>query len=269
MSHECLLRQWKRLVSEWIPEERESRRVFVKLVERAEDKQFLVDPVLQATLDWWASRRPNRPWACRYDPRFDLARTFLRESEAARQEQRRRPRSAAPRPGRSAARKRNLAFLGGLLLVACGIGGYRERPVRDRAHASRRDGVGRSHRARCPERAPSHTHVDVRRGGPRRQSVLRRRGFAPGGDPRCRANQAIWTSKAQDVLTRALATLPLRTTALHGLPERGQGGREPPRRRSTGGRGTRRGAVVQRNGDHALPSRRSRQGERSGRGGRR
>jgi adenylate cyclase len=42
------------------------------------------DPALQLALDWQADRRPNRAWAQRYHPEFDLARKFLSESEAQR-----------------------------------------------------------------------------------------------------------------------------------------------------------------------------------------
>src|SRR5205807_169865 len=95
ITHESLLRQWKRLLGPrseedkgWLTEEEESRRTMVRLADRAEQTQggtdYLRGPLLQLALDWWTKRRPNKEWAGRYTPSFDAAEEFLRESEENR-----------------------------------------------------------------------------------------------------------------------------------------------------------------------------------------
>src|SRR5439155_5550285 len=95
ITHESLLRQWKRLLGPlseedkgWLTEEEESRRTILRLADRAEQTQggtdYLRGPLLQLALDWWNKRRPNKEWAGRYTPSFDAAEEVLRESEENR-----------------------------------------------------------------------------------------------------------------------------------------------------------------------------------------
>lgn len=96
ITHESLLRQWKRLLGPasddegWLAEEEESRRIILRLADRAEQqsqgsKDYLRGPLLQLALDWWRKRKPNAAWATRYTQSFDAAAEFLRESEENRE----------------------------------------------------------------------------------------------------------------------------------------------------------------------------------------
>jgi WD40 repeat protein len=95
ITHESLLRQWKRLQgppsddSGWLAEEEESRRNMVRLADRAEQQvegnpDYLRGPLLQMALDWWDKRKPIEAWARRYTPSFVIAEAYLRKSEVNR-----------------------------------------------------------------------------------------------------------------------------------------------------------------------------------------
>ena len=96
ITHESLLRKWKRLLGPlseqdkgWLAEEEESRRIILRLADRAdqhrqESTDYLRGPLLQLALDWWHKRMPNKAWAQRYTSSFDDAAGFLRESEENR-----------------------------------------------------------------------------------------------------------------------------------------------------------------------------------------
>jgi WD40 repeat protein len=95
ISHESLIRGWKgrenengekeKRLNEWVEEEARSARIYVRLADTAElhrDGQAGMwrDPDLKLALDWQEKQRPNRHWAWRYHPEFDLAMDFLRAS---------------------------------------------------------------------------------------------------------------------------------------------------------------------------------------------
>ena len=84
VTHECLLRQWHRLRTEWIPEELEACRTYRKLLDRAEDGVPLTGRALFNTVDWWDRREPNAAWARRYGRDFDRADLFKRKSQRRR-----------------------------------------------------------------------------------------------------------------------------------------------------------------------------------------
>ncbi len=94
VTHECLLRKWSMLRDSWNRDEDESRRVYGRIASRAEDalihdtkdsfSEFLHGAILERALEWWNERAPNKAWAERYHPSFDLARTFLLASKANR-----------------------------------------------------------------------------------------------------------------------------------------------------------------------------------------
>jgi WD40 repeat protein len=95
ITHESLLRQWKRLQgppthdSGWLTEEEESRRTIVRLADRAEQQvqgnpDYLRGPLLQLALDWWNKRKPTEVWAKRYTPSFQAADAYLHGSEENR-----------------------------------------------------------------------------------------------------------------------------------------------------------------------------------------
>lgn len=87
ISHESLIRQWNRLRN-WVDDERLSRDVFKKLVERSQSGALLQDPELQRMVDWWDGARPSAAWAARYSDQsadFAAGDTYLCSSVAARE----------------------------------------------------------------------------------------------------------------------------------------------------------------------------------------
>ena len=89
ISHESLIRNWKRL-NAWVVEEARLARIYLRLAEtaalNAENREGLLrDPALQIALDWREQNSPNEAWARRYHPAFDQAMTFLERSRAARE----------------------------------------------------------------------------------------------------------------------------------------------------------------------------------------
>lgn len=93
ISHESLMRVWRRL-SSWADEEARWAEEYRRLAETAErhkqgSENYLRDPALQLSLEWWELKQPNKAWAIRYDPGFDSAHAFLMQSKQARDEERR------------------------------------------------------------------------------------------------------------------------------------------------------------------------------------
>jgi WD40 repeat protein len=89
ISHESLIRNWKRL-SVWVEEESEMARIYLRLVETAElyrdgKAGLWSDPDLQIALDWCEQRRPNPAWARRHFRPFGLAMSFLEKSRIERE----------------------------------------------------------------------------------------------------------------------------------------------------------------------------------------
>ncbi len=81
ISHESLMRVWKRLIR-WVDEEAQSEHTYRELATAAaiyqEGKRgVLVDPELQLYLNWRKQRTPNEAWALRYDPSLARAMTYL------------------------------------------------------------------------------------------------------------------------------------------------------------------------------------------------
>ena len=81
ISHESIMRVWKRLVT-WVDEESKSAQTYVKLSRSAELFQhgktgLLINPDLQLALTWRAENNPNEVWANRYDPAFDRVIAYL------------------------------------------------------------------------------------------------------------------------------------------------------------------------------------------------
>ncbi|HLE83377.1 MAG TPA: ATP-binding protein, partial [Thermoanaerobaculia bacterium] len=90
ISHESLIRNWKRLTA-WAEEEAESVVRYRRLAEAAGDYPdrggLLWDPRLQIGLDWRARCAPTRTWGERVAPGADFERAmrFLDESREARE----------------------------------------------------------------------------------------------------------------------------------------------------------------------------------------
>ncbi|MBV9209812.1 MAG: hypothetical protein JOZ52_04245, partial [Acidobacteria bacterium] len=91
ISHESLIRNWKRLKT-WVEEESRSARIYRRLAETAVLHQegragLWRDPDLSIALAWREESQPNEVWAERYHAEFPLAMKFLDESVAARDAQ--------------------------------------------------------------------------------------------------------------------------------------------------------------------------------------
>ncbi len=87
ISHESLIRNWTRL-NQWVDEEAQSSREYLRLVDTATRYQqgresLLRDNGLENALDWRAKQELTPAWAQRYHPDFDLAMSFLDESRKA------------------------------------------------------------------------------------------------------------------------------------------------------------------------------------------
>jgi hypothetical protein len=90
ISHESLLRVWKRL-QDWADEEARSAQIFRDLAYDAEQKRsYWRDPELQMALDWREREGPTEAWAEQYGPGFEAANDFLDASEADRRRSRRK-----------------------------------------------------------------------------------------------------------------------------------------------------------------------------------
>ncbi len=87
ITHESLLRCWTNLKDKWVPEEEESRRIYVDLARRAEaegaEQNLLQGGLLERYLEWWRKRQPNAAWAARYHPGFAAAEKYLLASNKA------------------------------------------------------------------------------------------------------------------------------------------------------------------------------------------
>ena len=85
ISHEALMRVWYRL-RDWVQEESESAKMYMKLAEAAQGYQENLNelwrpPDLQLALEWRRKNKPTLQWALRYDKSFERAMSFLDESE--------------------------------------------------------------------------------------------------------------------------------------------------------------------------------------------
>lgn len=87
ISHESLMRMWKRLLN-WADEEAQSTQTYLRLADTAElhanDQAGLWrDPDLQVALEWRLHSAPNKTWASRIRPGFEQAMQFLDKSREA------------------------------------------------------------------------------------------------------------------------------------------------------------------------------------------
>lgn len=87
ISHESLIRIWKRLLH-WVDEEAQSSRLYRRLSETAalyskNEAGLWRDPDLQIALEWRKKNQPNEIWAQRYNNGFSEAMSFLDKSRRA------------------------------------------------------------------------------------------------------------------------------------------------------------------------------------------
>lgn len=88
ISHESLIRQWKRL-GHWVDEEARSRATYMRVVDAATrhrkgEAKLWGNPDLEIALDWRSLAKPNAAWAARYSPEFETATDFLDKSKRFR-----------------------------------------------------------------------------------------------------------------------------------------------------------------------------------------
>jgi WD40 repeat protein len=91
VSYDFLINCWDGL-KEWIEEEADSARTYIKLSEASAMFQkgkttLLKNPELQAALNWRDDQKPTLEWAERYDPVYERAMVYLRTSEKAFKEE--------------------------------------------------------------------------------------------------------------------------------------------------------------------------------------
>jgi WD40 repeat protein len=91
ISHESLIRNWKRL-REWVENEARHARAYRRLAETAALYQtgeagLWRDPDLQVALNWRRQVEPNEAWARRYHPAFTAALDFLQASKQKQDEE--------------------------------------------------------------------------------------------------------------------------------------------------------------------------------------
>ncbi len=129
ISHESLIRQWRRL-SRCLDEEAHSADAWQQLLSRAERYKagaggLLTGLDLDNLAAWWGKASPTAAWANRYGNNFAEAGKFLRDSQAAETERKRREEEeerqliAAQEAASSGRRFKRLSFaLAAALIVA-------------------------------------------------------------------------------------------------------------------------------------------------------
>ena|GEM_PF-1732268 len=137
ISHESLIRRWKRL-NEWVDEEAAAREQYMSLAGKAvsyfasegRKTSLLRDPELQFALNWWATFQPNEAWARRYyksEQEFAVAEQFLRASEQAEKDKAAREDEERKRElvqARRLARKRLATTIAFLILSILLLGAF-------------------------------------------------------------------------------------------------------------------------------------------------
>ena len=88
LSHESLMRVWKRLI-DWTTAEARASEIYRRLSQAADlhtrgEAGLWRDPELQLAVNWRETTQPTEAWARRYGANFDCAMTFLADSQRAR-----------------------------------------------------------------------------------------------------------------------------------------------------------------------------------------
>lgn len=126
ISHESLIRNWKRLKA-WVEDEAQSAAIYRRLAETAVlhgegGAGLWRDPDLEIALHWRERVAPNAAWARRYHPGFAEANGFLEESLALREAE---AREKEERRRRELTRARIFAEILGLaFLISVGLALY-------------------------------------------------------------------------------------------------------------------------------------------------
>ncbi|MFA0964154.1 High-affnity carbon uptake protein Hat/HatR [Roseivirga sp. BDSF3-8] len=85
ISHESLMRIWK-MLNQWVDEEYESAKLYLRLAEAAEMHQLgkaslWRPPDLQIALGWKKEENPTEEWGLRYHPAYERTMLFLEYSQ--------------------------------------------------------------------------------------------------------------------------------------------------------------------------------------------
>lgn len=117
ISHESLIRVWQRL-QQWVNDEAESAATYRRLLQTARLHQEQLSELwrgvdLEVALAWREKNHPSQDWANRYDRDFELAQSFLLDSERQcnleKAESERRQKEEAERARRELAQAKALA----------------------------------------------------------------------------------------------------------------------------------------------------------------
>ncbi len=185
ISHESLMRIWKRLI-QWVDEEARSAQIYLRISKAAAQFQegkagLFRDPELQLALNWRDETKPNAIWAERYDVAFERAMVFLEHSEKQRD---------LETEEKERQRRRQLQWARRLAIIL-GSGGADHAGVRslrdDRTDRGRwRTSRRRSGRRRSPRSSARRPRRSARWPRPRRSGPSRRgrRRKSRGGWPR-------------------------------------------------------------------------------------
>ncbi len=89
ITHECLIRRWKKLRDEWLPQENKSAKIFLNLFERASNwntgkGELLRGLDLSEAVDWNRQRNKTAAWAHHYagESTLSIVVKFIEEGEA-------------------------------------------------------------------------------------------------------------------------------------------------------------------------------------------
>ena len=131
ISHEALIRQWRRLHN-WTADEAERAELYQRLAAAAkrweEGKGALwIEPDLEYALQWRERTRPNAAWAKRYGGGFDVAMVFLDAGRDERDRRRLERESERRKSLRRAQATALAAFLGLMVVTGVATWGWLER----------------------------------------------------------------------------------------------------------------------------------------------
>lgn len=126
ITHEALIRQWRRL-HDWTADEAERAELYQRISAAAErwetgKSALWVDPDLDDALRWREQTQPNSAWAMRYGGDFGAAMAFLNAGRDQRERQHREREAERTRTLRRARATASLAILA--LVIVTGVAGW-------------------------------------------------------------------------------------------------------------------------------------------------
>lgn len=122
VSREVIIKAWPRF-DQWIDKEWSSAKTYMFIADLAEKKaHHLEGESLRLNWEWFESYKPQKNWALRYHPSYDLAISFLKKSKELADEK--IEIRKAEEESRQRKATRNKAIVGVLLLVSVLLLGY-------------------------------------------------------------------------------------------------------------------------------------------------